>query len=322
MIFNEIYGAYYNTVAKILKAAVEHPLSQRDLRQIIEENAFGESILNIEPALAGGQWQLLNPDGSTQLKNAPSLPLTTLEKMWLKALSLDPRVKLFGVDFTGLENVEPLFTCDDYRVFDSYGDADPYEDEAYIRNFRLILDAIKNHYPLGINMLNRKNNVIYAVVNPEYLEYSEKDDKFRLISSGCRYGSTVNLGRIVSCKRYDKPFIAGSGFKRRAEKRTVELELVDKRNALERVLLHFAHFEKEAEKLDDGRYLVKIVYDKEDETELVIRVLSFGPMIKVTAPQSFADLIKQRLIAQKSCTGLPPSAQNKAIFSKQVTGDN
>ena len=53
------------------------------------------------------------------------------------------------------------------------------------------------------------------------------------------------------------------------------------------------------------------VYEKEDETELVIRVLSFGPMIKVTAPQSFAELIKQRLIAQKSCIGLPPSAQNE-----------
>ena len=302
MIFNEIYGAYYNTVAKILKAAVEHPLSRSDLRQIIEENAFGESILNIEPALTGGQWQLLNPDGSTQLKNAPSLPLTTLEKMWLKSLSLDPRVKLFGMDFTGLEDVEPLFTCEDYRVFDSYADGDNYEDEAYIRNFKLIIDAIKNHYPLGINMLNRKNNVTYAVVMPEYLEYSEKDDKFRLISSGCRYGSTINIGRIVSCKRYDKPFIVSSReFKRRTEKRTVELELVDKRNALERVLLHFAHFEKEAEKLDDGRYLVKIVYDKEDETELVIRVLSFGPMIKVIAPQNFVNLIKDRLIKQKSC---------------------
>ena len=81
----------------------------------------------------------------------------------------------------------------------------------------------------------------------------------------------------------------------------MEFELVDKRNALERVLLHFAHFEKEAVKIDEGKYLVKITYDKDDETELVIRILSFGPMIKVLSPQSFVDLIKQRLIDQKSC---------------------
>ena len=141
----------------------------------------------------------------------------------------------------------------------------------------------------------------YVVVMPEYLEYSEKDDKFRLIGSGNRYGNTINLGRIVSCKPYNKPFDVNHGRTYQSKLQTVEFELVDKRNALERVLLHFAHFEKEAVKIDEGKYLVKITYDKDDETELVIRILSFGPMIKVLSPQSFVDLIKQRLIDQKSC---------------------
>ena len=65
--------------------------------------------------------------------------------------------------------------------------------------------------------------------------------------------------------------------------------------------MHFAHFQKQAEKLDENRYKITITYDKDDETEIVIRILSFGPMVKVTAPQSFVDLIKQRLISQKSC---------------------
>ena len=65
--------------------------------------------------------------------------------------------------------------------------------------------------------------------------------------------------------------------------------------------MHFAHFEKQAEKLDDKRYKVTVTYDKDDETEIVIRILSFGPMVKVTAPQHFVDLIKERLISQKSC---------------------
>ena len=59
--------------------------------------------------------------------------------------------------------------------------------------------------------------------------------------------------------------------------------------------------EKEAEKLDEKHYRISVVYDKDDETEMVIRILSFGPMIKVTAPQHFVELIKQRLIRQKSC---------------------
>ena len=36
---------------------------------------------------------------------------------------------------------------------------------------------------------------------PKYLEYSEKDDKFRVAGFGSRLGGTVNLGRIISCER-------------------------------------------------------------------------------------------------------------------------
>ena len=78
------------------------------------------------------------------------------------------------------------------------------------------------------------------------------------------------------------------------------LTLIDERNALERVLLHFAHFEKEAEKIGDKKYRIKIYYDLSDETELVIRVLSFGPFVEVTEPQSFRNLIIDRLKKQKN----------------------
>lgn len=301
MIFSELYGTYYNTVAKILKSAVARPLQKNEINRIVSEEAFGESILNIVPAIEEERWQLIFKDGTTPLKNPPSMPLTTLQKRWLKAISLDPRIRLFSDSLPDFPDVEPLFTKDDYCIFDSYADGDPYEDEKYIKNFRIVLDAVRNRYPLKVNMTNRNGGISYVVIMPEYLEYSEKDDKFRLISSGNRYGKTVNLGRIVSCKPCNKPF-DGSHSKERIERtETVEFELIDKRNALERVLLHFAHFEKEAERLDGDRYLVRITYNKDDETELVIRILSFGPMIKVVSPQSFVNLIKERLINQKSC---------------------
>lgn len=301
MIFSELYSAYYNTVSKIIKAAVDHPLDKDELRQIVENTAFGESILNIAPALDDERWQLIHADGTTPVTREPSMPLTDLQKKWLKSVSLDPRLRLFTDEFPDLPDVEPLFSQEDYLVFDRYSDGDPYEDENYIQSFRLILDAIRNRYPLSIAAFNHRGGVTRFAVFPEYLEYSEKDDKFRLIGSGKRHGSMINLGRIVSCRPYDKPFDINHSSSYSANPRTVEFELVDNRNALERVLLHFAHLEKEAEKLEDNRYLVRITYDKDDETEIVIRVLSFGPMIKVTAPQSFVDLIKDRLIHQKSC---------------------
>ena len=301
MIFSELYGAYYTAVAKIIGKAIESPLRINDIRTIIEENAFGESVINIESSLINEKWQLITKEGETPIVNKPTLPLTNLEKSWLKAISLDPRVKLFTEDFSDLEDVDPLFIPEDIYVFDKYADGDPYADEQYKQNFRLILDAIQKKYPLKIKSRTRAGRELYIVLMPDYLEYSEKDDKFRLIGSGRKYGDTVNLARIVSCEPYTEEYTPNPYTRMKSKSRTVEFELIDERNALERILMHFAHFEKQAEKIEDNRYLVKVTYDKDDETEMLIRILSFGPMIKVVGPNQFINLIKERLLKQKSC---------------------
>lgn len=229
------------------------------------------------------------------------MPLTTLEKRWLKALSLDPRIRLFGETYAAAIDAEPLFRPEDVIIFDQYLDGDDYEDAAYIANFRLILDAIRNNYPLQIESLSGKGNKVCHIVLPEYLEYSEKDDKFRLVGAGEQFSLTINLGRITSCEPYTGSFDVGQEKRIQKQKQSVAFELVDERKALERVLLHFAHFEKSAERISEDRYSVTVCYDKEDETEMVIRILSFGPMIRITSPQHFINQIKERLTEQKSC---------------------
>jgi len=42
-----------------------------------------------------------------------------------------------------------------------------------------------------------------------------------------------------------------------------------------------------------------ITYQKEDETELLIRILGFGPVVRVTAPDHFVSLVRERLLRQK-----------------------
>ena len=46
MIFSEIYGEYFNAVAKILDTAVRGELNENDIISIVGESAFGESILS------------------------------------------------------------------------------------------------------------------------------------------------------------------------------------------------------------------------------------------------------------------------------------
>ena len=301
MIFSELYSAYYNAVARIIGEAVKRPVNKGEIRRIVGEQAFGESILTIESALTEERWQLIRPDGTTPVRHVPDMPLTLDEKRWIKAVSLDPRIRLFTDDLPDYPDVEPLFTREDVRCFDRYLDGDPYEDEGYVRRFRTILDAIRERTPLEIRTRNRAGEVRNMTVLPEGLEYSEKDDKFRLRASGTRSGAHINLGRIISCEKCGQ--IPADRFTRQIRKNTkmLELELTDQRNALERVMLHFAHFEKQVEKLEEGRYRVILNYDAEDETEMVIRVMSFGPMVRVTEPPAFAEQIRERLKKQMSC---------------------
>ena len=290
MIFSELYSVYYNTVAKIIETAFNPEATEKDLRHCVEQQAFSESVLTILPALKSGKWPLLNKDLSPALRHKPKMPLTNLEKRWLKAISEDPRVKLFDVNFPNLDNVDPLFTRDDYKIYDQYSDGDPFEDEAYIAHFRLILSAVQNDKPVETVMINRHGKKIKIRFYPKGFEYSAKDDKIRIIATGCKF-KHFNLGRIVSCDFYhgDGPW---NEKPQKECKKDLTLLITNERNALERAMMHFAHFEKQAERLDDDKYILRLKYYADDETEIVIRVLSFGPCVKVTEPESFVNLIK------------------------------
>ena len=300
MIFSELYSAYYNAVAAILSDILNGERSEKELQKTVVRHAFGESVLTVLPSLKNGKWQLVRPDMTTPLEHAPTMPLTVLQKQWLKAISLDPRVRLFGAELPELADVEPLFTPADYDIYDRYSDGDPYEDAEYIRQFRVILEAIRQGMPIQFEMTNRKGNRMYVRCRPVRLEYSEKDDKFRMIVTGWRAGSTVNLARIRSCRSY-----TGEGQVPGREQAvvydTVTVRLFDERNALERFMLHFAHFEKQAERLDGRHYLVKIRCAKDDEAEMVIRILSFGPMVKVLGSEAFQKLVIEKLKKQYGC---------------------
>ena len=138
--------------------------------------------------------------------------------------------------------------------------------------------------------------------NPYKLEYSAKDDKFRLITTGGRYAADINLARITECELLD-PYGEHIIPPQRKEC-ALSLTLRDERNALERVTLHFSGCRKETRRLTDDTYQMTLWYDAQDETEMLIRVLSFGPLVKATAPPEFFDLIRERLRRQMEFSDL------------------
>ena len=132
---------------------------------------------------------------------------------------------------------------------------------------------------------------------PCRLEYSAKDDKFRVQGSVNGNTVTINMARVTNCvclEHYSPEDFRPINYR---EKHLV-MELQDDRNGLERVLLAFSDLEKETVKLDDRNYRVTLWYKGGDITEILIRILSFGPILKVTEPISFVKLIRERLNMQ------------------------
>ncbi|MBP3900235.1 MAG: WYL domain-containing protein [Blautia sp.] len=295
MLFNEVYGSYYRTVADILTGAVQGNLTGKELNALVMKHAFGESMLTIPDKLKTEKWKLLHKDFSTPLEEEPDMPLTIPEKRWMKAMLADPRIRLFDPDMTGLEDIEPLFTPDMIVYYDRYSDGDDYQDPAYIEHFRTILQALREKRNLYITFESRHHDLLKASVTPYYLEYSEKDDRFRLVAEGYKRRLAINLSRIIACEFAfsDEPQQLSD-----AVLNTVTFEIEDTRNTLERVLLHFSHLEKETRRLDENKYLVTLKYDRQDETEMVIRILSFGATIRVVEPQRFIELLRERIQRQ------------------------
>lgn len=307
MLFHEVYGTYYQAVAKILTKAVQGDLSQKDISGIVQKYAFAESWGSLTEALLSGDWPFLDEDMATELLYEPQMPLTILQKRWLKAMLEDPRIRLFLEPETvdGLEGVEPLFRQEDVCYYDRYSDGDPYDDPAYIANFRTILKAIREDRWLELTRKSRWGEPVTQTVKPLYLEYSPRDDKFRLHSAGIEdhiWPGTIqtNVKRILHCHVADHE---GKSVLLPARRKQAELILTDRRGLLDRFMRLNCWLEKKTVPMEpvDGtmRYRVTLYYEEPDEPELVIRLLSMGPDLEILSPASLRQETLRRVRKQK-----------------------
>lgn len=317
-LFDKVYGCYYQVVRRILTEAAKQPISKKQMEAIASLYGFQESALTIIPKLTGGGWTLLSQtekdSWDTLLTHPLKQPLTTLQKAWLKSLLSDRRVRLFFTDEDlelleqSLSGTDPLFSCEDFYYFDRYQDGDPYDSPDYQKHFHTILTALTQHKPLLIAYSTRQDTQVTYEVAPYQLQYSSKDDKFRLCCLQHSHRSfsrnmILNLARIQACHisqkqaPHDLEYLQFHAIQKSQE--PVVIEISGERNSLERCMLHFASYEKHTEYDEERKvYLCSIYYDLADETELLIDILSFGPVIRVLGPEPFLRQVRTRVRKQ------------------------
>lgn len=218
------------------------------------------------------------------------LPLTKIEIQWLKYCVNNPKAKLFLEEnqlsklkeiFTVEENDLPISSINYYDKFKSHNEI--ADTDIYIDNFKKIVKAFTDDKVVKINYKSVNNST--RTVNIGLLEYSNKDDKFRIHCKKENSVSIYNLEKINSVEilsdSYDRN-LAEKNIKNYIlnQRKEITLEFTNVKNIPDRLLTEFTPWEKLCTRLDD-RYNVTIKYDKQDSLEIVTRLLPYGKNIKI-----------------------------------------
>lgn len=316
-IFSELYGTYFRIAAKLLENAAT---DEKTVRDTVLRDGFRDSVLFLPQKLLPGEesWGLLSRGSDGRLhrvtKNPPVKVLTKMQKMWLRSKLSDPRIRLFMDDDAisrmelRLADVPPVCAQDDIRYFDRFTDCDNFADPSYIANFRAALDAVKKHSIVRIEYSSAHGKSLCGSFVLLKMEYSPKNDKFRaycflLHNDRIRRSGILNIGRIISISDTGRTFrdtvSTDEFFQSRKCCTPAVIRVTPARNGVERFMMEFASYEKHTVRdLDSGEYTVELWYDAQDETELLVQLLSFGPVIEILGPDHLREQARQRVVKQ------------------------
>ena len=315
-LFSEIYNCYYQIIGRILREAQDHPVTRKEMERICTDMGFYESGLYILPRLMDGEWKLLAPegDGYRSLTGPPrTMPFTLLQRSWIRTLMQDHRFRLFFTEeklsvlerYT--EGAATLWNPEDFHNYDQYSDGDDFTSSAYRQHFQTLMEAISRRQYVHISYQSMKGSRITHHYLPLKLEYSAKNDQFRLLAIPENERHSIHIRIINLCgitetrllPHYEEDDLDFEGIIRKSYyHEPVRFLIKNRRNALERAMLHFSNYEKQTKKTDEDTWECLIYYNSSMETELLIEVLSFGPALKVTGPEKFLAQLKERLKRQ------------------------
>ncbi|MGN1020527.1 MAG: WYL domain-containing protein [Aristaeellaceae bacterium] len=305
-LFDAIYGDAFAAMEGLL---AQTPVTRGRLRGILSGFMTPDGVMEAEQKLQDGSWPLVRRNGQGEYDSAlPPLkerPLTTLEKRWLRSLCEDERAPLFLTDGqlaqlrAAVADVPPILAQGQLDSFDASRTGDAFTDPGYRQRFQLMLRALREEKGLMIRYVTFAGSFRVLHMIPERLEYSAKDRRFRLHGQSGGRHTTLNLARIATVQLEDALETAAPEASALCAEPLV-LRILNERNAVARFMLEFSCLRKEST-FDPatGTAVAKVWYPVQDENEVLIRVLGFGPQVQVLGPEPFIRRIRERIARQE-----------------------
>lgn len=227
------------------------------------------------------------------------IPLTAWELRWLCSILHDEKMKLF----LSTETIEKLLSMlpeittpikfSNITVFDRYNSISHKVNE---ETFRTIISALHMDVVLQIKYLDGKGRKYEGTYCPLHIEYSKRDDRFRLyvVDTASMRIHIMNIDGITSIYLDDNNFNPDdyqtilSNYLQKTRKQ-ITVEFIDTKNIPDRLLNEFAPWQKRCELIDSVTKLYRftLYYYKKDELDVLIRLMSYGPYIRIVDKNHF-----------------------------------
>ncbi|MGL4798576.1 MAG: helix-turn-helix transcriptional regulator [Cellulosilyticaceae bacterium] len=306
-VFHKYWSKYYTLTSRILEQSFHTPMSLAEIRNLVSNQGFIESPMNLVPLLtseAPSSYSLLKEQAPMTfcsiLGHTPTSYTTYLERTWLRSLLLDPKTQLFldedaCFELTkALRGISPLYSSDVFTSIHQH--TAPSYSHNLLSHFKFITLALVENRLLTID------GTLYI---PYKLEYSLKKDGFSLLAIDYTTGILQDLVRLplntIETLVVEKAHHLGPDLSAfvQSTKRILCFKLWDKRRGFDRVFMYLSHFERTTT-FDEATKTctAQLTYYPFEEDELITSLLSFGPIVKVISPTRIQKYIIEKLHTQ------------------------
>ena len=325
-LFHEYKNKYFHLVFRILNLAKDG-LYKDEIIKLIGKEEYDEKIIgkdfktfegmllneyessdnfNFLEESEGKFYSIVNKEGSMPLK----VRFSKLEKTWLNGMIKESVVQAL----LGKETIEKLeIALEDVTE----GNNDVIEFTNKVRShapndlvklkddFYVILEGIIKGKPIIYTNVDKNGNEYNnQLALPIRIECSLKDEKFRasLYSLEEERAIMVSLHTLKDVKIAEN--IASNinredVLKKLKEKRYCEnpitIELEDIRGAMERCFMSFSSFERNSRAISENKYEIDIYYYTFEEADVIRKIMSLGPYVKVKSPDRVRDIIIDKI---------------------------
>lgn len=243
------------------------------------------------------------------------LPLSLIELRWLKTVLQDDLADIFLdkdiidkiIKIIDQNSIYPIYEFkleQNIKYYDRYINEEYFEKE----HIKKLIANLHSLYPkyMHIKYVNYKEQEKEGIYKPLWIEYSKRNNRFQVICFDSRNDNYtyINLERIKSIKESSYIMKTDSySLKEERSKEKIEVKkdyrkikvlFFNNRNLPDRILTEFSPWKKTC--IFNGKskqFEMELTYDRHEEKEILIRLLGYGPYIKITSDEGDNYILRE-----------------------------